>query len=171
MTTQEIDIKALALKLIFDNFSDCDYVLGNMVISGVMVIWTSKMIDLPYHDYNDRPVFLLEARDKITLWDILSKWSSQYWAYFEQIKDENVEKIGQPLFNLKNPYHQTRTNFIRNELLKTFATLDREKVIELMAILIVECARRLKAVSDSSEGVMDDVADVLRFTDIQFQLA
>jgi hypothetical protein len=175
MPAQEVDLQSLSLKLIFDNFADCDYRLGNEVISDVMVIWVSQVINVPFgnnfYNYNNHPVLSEKATEQPMLWDVLRKWSKRYWAYFEQVKGEKVERFSQPVFNFKNPYPQDKTKLIRNEFLNTLATLDTETVIQLMAMLIVECARRLNAVPNNSGEMKDDVADILYYTDTQFQLA
>ena len=148
-----------------------NYQLANEIISNVMVIWASQIVSVPFHNYNDNPTFSEEARRQPKVWNILRKWSNWYWAYFEQVKQEKVEKFGKPIFNFKNPYPQSRTELIRNEFLSKLATQDNETAIELMAILIVECARRLNAVSNETQEMKDDVQSILYFTDIQFQLA
>ena len=168
MCAQQADLQPLALKLIFDNFSDCDYRLGNDIVSDVMVIWASKVVDIPCNNYNDNPTFSEKAREQKNLWDILRKWSNQYWAYYERVKDDVVEEFSQPVFNYKNPCPQSRTRSIRKEILDVLETQDVETAIELMAILIVETARRLAVVP---ENVKDDIEDFLYFTDTQFQLA
>lgn len=43
MNTYQVDPQELALKLLFLNFADCDYRLGNEIISNVMVIWISTL--------------------------------------------------------------------------------------------------------------------------------
>jgi hypothetical protein len=181
------NLQPLALQILSDGFVDGDYHFGNKVIADAMVIWTSKMIHCPY-DYIqefDKVNFSKAAKEQKRVWDILSKWSSQYWEYYRQVEHEKSERFTELVSTLDDPNMMVKAKSVRSKILDVLESLHEESGIRFMAILTVEWARKFNSqgflqmvhalgYSPSSEAITDGsylTVSALRFMDMEFQLA
>lgn len=180
-------LQTSALKIVYDNFADCDYNFGAKIISDVMIMWTSKLVQCPYNYLKELDEFTFsgKAREEKLVWDIIGKWSHQYWEYYDQVKDMKSERFAYPSFTLDTPKAKIKAEFIRREILNALELLNQDSGIRFMSILIVEWARRFNTDgflqmihelghSPTKESIADGsyvIVSVLWFMDMMFQLA
>ena len=186
MFTNRFDLQALALKMVFDRFAECDYFVGEKIVSDVMVLWCSRIVRVSpvYISDSDKPIFPEGASEKKQLGEVIIRWSKRYWGYFEQIKNEDAQRFTEPTLQLENPDVVKQSRVRKSEILKLIENLSIDEGIEIMAILTVEWARRFNTKSflqfvqqnnpthlDGLNNDTDIIVEALNYMDINFQLA